>query len=511
VPVSNGWVLPDAVLRQAPSHTPRPHELADLELLLSGAYTPLTGFLGRADLASLARNGRLVGGAPWPVPVTLEVPRALSDNIDTTNPLKRVILLTDTEGAPIAALDTTETWETSEGMAAVAGPVRQVGDGGSGPFRRLRLTPEQVRAELPPGRVLGVIADRPLHRPQLAQMARAARTLAAYLLVLVPVAGPGPDGLAAEALVRCVLAARARMPAGMVVVLPLPTYRDEIRSGILRARVASAYGVTHLLSSGGSIALSSGSPRVLVPRDVGYDSRDGQWRSLDDVPPRHRRKPLRHAEIQDLLDRGAPLPEWHTPPAVSRELANARPPRRQRGLVLFFTGLSGSGKSTIARGVADTLLESGERTVTVLDGDIVRRHISARLSFSASDRDLNVRNIGWVAAEIARHGGLVVCCPIAPYESSRAAVRAYATAAGAGFIMVYVSTPLEECERRDRKGLYAKARAGNLPGMTGVDDPYNPPTNAELVMDTTDLPVGEAASEVLRYLAKNGWIDSRRI
>ncbi|MBN1173895.1 MAG: adenylyl-sulfate kinase [Micromonosporaceae bacterium] len=509
--MSNGWVLPDAVLRQAPSYTPRPHELADLELLLSGAYTPLTGFVGRADLASLARQGRLANGEPWPVPVTLEVPRPLAEDIDTTNPLRRVLLLTDTEGAPIAALDTIELWRTSRDMFGVAGPVRQVGDGGSGPFQRLRLTPAKVRASLPQGRVLGVIADRPLHRPQLAQIARAARTLAAYLVVLVPVGSPNPDGLAPEALVRCVLSARARMPEGTVVVLPLAAYRDEIRNAIIRARVAAAYGVTHLLSLANSTVISSTNLRILVPRDVAYDGRDGQWRSLDDVPPRHRRLPLSTSEVSEFLDRGAPLPEWHTPPAVARELAHARPSRRRRGLVLFFTGLSGSGKSTIARGVSDTLLESGERTVTLLDGDIVRRHISARLGYSVEDKDTNVRNIGWAAAEIAKHGGVVLCCPIAPYEQSRAAARRYASAAGAGFILVHVSTPLTECERRDRKGLYAKARAGKLEGLTGVDERYDMPTDADLTIDTTDLPIGEAAGIVLSHLAKNGWIDARII
>jgi sulfate adenylyltransferase len=204
-----------------------------------------------------------------------------------------------------------------------------------------------------------------------------------------------------------------------------------------------------------------------------------------------------------------PLPEWHTPPAVARELVRVRPPRCHRGLVVFFTGLSGSGKSTIAHGVADALAETGERTITVLDGDVVRRWLSAGLGFSREDRDANVRRIGFVAAEVARHGGLALCCPIAPYAQARASVRALAAAAGAGFALIYVSTPLEICEERDRKGLYAKARAGQLRGMTGVDDPYEAPTDADLVLDTSDMDVDEAVRRVLRYLADEGWLDQR--
>jgi sulfate adenylyltransferase len=506
--MSGGWVLPEEVLRDAPTYTPRPHELADLELLLSDAYAPLSGFLGRADLASLARTGRLADGTSWPVPVSLEVPQSLLDQIDTGNPLRRVLVLTDPEGAPMAAVDVVEVWPTREGMSGVAGRVRRIGDGGHAPFKRLRRTPAEVRALIPPGRVLGIIADRPLHRPQLAQIAHAARTLAGHLLVLIPVAATGPDGLAPEALVRCILAARDRMPPATVVAVSLPSHGDEVRDALLRARVAASYGVTHLLATGKSM-LSGGGLRVLVPRDLAYDGRDGQWRSRDDIPPLHRRLALSEAEIDDLLDRGSALPEWHTPPKVSRELARARPPRRQRGLVVFFTGLSGAGKSTIARGVSDALLETGERTVTLLDGDVVRRHLSAGLTYSAADRDTNIRRIGWVAAEVGRHGGVALCAPIAPYASSREAARRFAAEAGADFVLVYIATPIDECERRDRKGLYAKARAGQLTGMTGVDDPYEPPTDADLVLDTSSMQVGEAVAAVLRYLGAHGWIEPR--
>lgn len=505
----NGWVLPDDVLRGAPSYSPRPFELADLDLLLSGAYAPLTGFLRRADLAAVAARGRLVNGTPWPVPVTLEIPEDVAAGLDPGNPMRRALVLTDHEGAPVAAVEALEVWPVRDGYRGVGGPVRRIGDGGHGSFRRLRQPPAEVKRMLPPGRVLGVFADRPLHRPQLAQLALAARTLAGSVVVLVPVGGPGPDGLPPEALIRSVLAARDRMPPATIVAVPVARHGDEIRDALLRARVATAYGVTHLLSTGDS-PVSGGGLRVLVPRELAYDSRDGQWRSRDDIPPRNRRAALTPVEISDMLERGVPLPEWHTPPAVARELARTLPPRRHRGLVVFFTGLSGAGKSTIARGVADALLESGERTLTLLDGDVVRRELSAGLTFSRADRDLNIRRIGWVAAEVARHGGLAICCPIAPYAAARAGARAMARAAGAGFLLVYVNTPLDVCEQRDRKGLYAKARAGKMSGMTGVDDPYEEPADAELVIDTSQVSTREAVEAVLGHLATNGWIDPRQ-
>ncbi|WP_229404677.1 adenylyl-sulfate kinase [Micromonospora sp. NBRC 110038] len=505
--MSNGWVLPDEVLRDAPAYTPRPGELADLELLLSGAYAPLTGFMTRADLASVSRRGRLADGAPWQVPVALQVPAAVADGLDPADPARRVLVLSDGEGAPVASLEVTDVWSAREGVAGVGGTVRRLGDGGHGPFQRLRRSPEEIRALLPPGRVLGVLADRPLHRPQLAQIAHAARTLGAHLLVMIPV-GEGPiNGLPSESLVRAVFAARDRMPPATLVAVPLARRRDEISDALLQARVAAAYGVTHLLSTGEM--LSGAGLRVLVPRELAYDNRDGQWRWREDIPPRNRRLALSQAEIDDLLDRGFPLPEWHTPPAVAKELVRARPPRRHRGLVVFLTGFSGSGKSTIARGLADVLREGGDRTVTLLDGDVVRRELSAGLTFSKADRDLNVRRIGWVAAEIARHRGVGICCPIAPYAAARTTAREMAHAAGAGFVLVHVATPIEVCEQRDRKGLYARARAGLLTGMTGIDDPYEVPTDADVVVDTTGMSIDEAVQAVMHHLTETGWVEPR--
>ncbi|MDQ0367034.1 adenylyl-sulfate kinase [Catenuloplanes indicus] len=505
---SGGWLLPEDVLRDAPAYTPRAYELADLELLLSGAYAPLTGFLGRADLSSLQRRGRLADDRSWPAPVTLEVPASIAEGLDLTNPVGRAIVLTDPEGAPVAAMEVADAWPTKNGMYGVGGDVRRLGDGTHGPFQRLRRTPEEIKALLPPGRVLGVIADKPLHRPQLAQIAHAAKQLSAHLLVLIPIAEASPDGMPPEALVRAIFAARDRMPPATLVAVSLTRRGQEIADALLRARVAAAYGVTHLLSTGES--LSGGGPRVLVPRELAYDNRDGQWRWREEIPPRNRKLALSQLEINDLLDRGFPLPEWHTPPAVAKELVRARPPRRHRGLVVFLTGLSGSGKSTVARHVADTVRESGERSVTLLDGDVVRRELSAGLTFSKADRDRNVRRIGWVAAEVARHRGLAICCPIAPYADARAEARKMATQAGAGFVLVHVSTPLEVCEQRDRKGLYAKARAGELTGMTGIDDPYETPTDAELTIDTSELSLADSVKLVMDHLTEHGWFEPHR-
>ncbi|MCI0690181.1 MAG: hypothetical protein L0Y54_23525, partial [Sporichthyaceae bacterium] len=224
----NGWALPDEVLRNAPTYAPRPRELADLELLLSGALAPLTGFPTRADLDSISQTGRLADGTPWQVRITLSAPAGLVAALDPANPLKRVLVLTDPEGAPLAAVDAIDIWPLREGWCGVGGQVRRVGDSTHGSFRRLRLATDDIKPMLPPGRVLGVIVDRPLHRPQLAQIAYAARTIAGHVLIIVPVGDAGLDGLGPEALIRTVFAARDRMPPATIVAVPLARRGDDI-------------------------------------------------------------------------------------------------------------------------------------------------------------------------------------------------------------------------------------------------------------------------------------------
>jgi sulfate adenylyltransferase len=212
------------------------------------------------------------------------------------------------------------------------------------------------------------------------------------------------------------------------------------------------------------------------------------------------------AELGGLLDAGEPVPGWLLSPEVAAELQRARPPRARRGLVVFFTGLSGSGKSTLARDLRDALLERGDRSVSLLDGDLVRRLLSAGLTFSQEDRDLNIARIGFVASEVARAGGIAICAPIAPYAAARSAARAMVADVGGGFVLVHVSTPLQVCEARDRKGLYAKARAGIIGSFTGISDPYEEPEDADLSVDTSAVSRQEAVDLVMARLIRGGWL-----
>ncbi|THV41090.1 adenylyl-sulfate kinase [Glycomyces buryatensis] len=504
------WVLPDEVLSEAPSHTPLPHELADLELLLYGAYSPLRGFMSEAEARSVTLTGVLPNGTAWPVPVTLDVPIEVARKLDNPDPKRRVLRITDPEGAPVAAVECHSLDALGPDMVRVGGPVRRIADAAHGVFIGLRATPEQAKQTYSKPRVLALVADRPLHRPQLAQLVRAAHNLAAHVLVMIPTGDEINGGkvlkLPTAALVRSVLAAKDRLPTATVLTVPLSRRGDRLRDGLLTAKVAAAYGATHIMAGPEGLGGGDGI-RSMVPRDLAYDTRDGQWRPIEDIEPPFRRTSLSEAEIADMLDRGFGLPEWHTPPSVAAELRKARPPRRNRGLVLFFTGLSGSGKSTISRGVYEALLEDGTRTVSLFDGDVVRRVLSSGLGFSRADRSTNVRRIGYVAAEVARHGGIGVAAPIAPYDADRVETRRMAEATGADFVLVHVSTPLEVCESRDRKGLYAKARAGQIPEFTGISDPYEEPRDAELTIDTSDMTAGEAIEQVVEFLSEGGWLE----
>jgi sulfate adenylyltransferase len=490
-------------------------------------FAPLRGFMGAADVAVVAEYGTLADGTPWPLTVTLEVPSdAVPADADH-------VVLSDQEGLPLAVLAVAERRPVpGPGDAAdrsalpthvrLAGPVTPLREPAGGPFRQLRRRPEAVRAELPEGHVLAYATRRPLNKRHIGQLRHYAGQLNARLLLLPLVAGPADVVARPEALVRAVLAARQHLPAGTLVV-PVPLARRPAGPAAdLRAQaiVAAAYGATHLLADAADLPQAAGAPAgnkngplalpgvpipVIGAGEWAYDPRPEVWRPLALIEPGAEQGELTDAELGRLLDSGAEIPLWFAPETVARELRRARPPRAERGLVIFFTGLSGSGKSTIARGLAEALTERGDRTVSLLDGDHVRQLLSAGLTFSRADRDLNIARIGFVAAEVARHGGIAICAPIAPYAQARAAARQLATEVG-DFLLFYVSTPVEVCEARDRKGLYAKARAGLIQGFTGISDPYEEPRDADLVLDTSAMTRDEAVQAVLRLLVSGGWL-----
>jgi sulfate adenylyltransferase len=492
-----------------PSWTLDEGQLGDLELLLSGALPPLHGFMPAAEVDSVTADGRLMDGAPWPVPVTFEVP-ASAIKPDATR-----LLLQDPEGTPLAVLDITDRTPAAPDLIRLAGPVTGYRPAEHGPFRQLRRRPAEVRAQLAGGPVLAYVTNAPLHCHQIGQLRHAAGQLKARLLLLPMVAGPAEIVVRPDALVRTVQAAARHLPSGtQVIPVPLrPYHAGDSGELALRAIVAAAYGATHLLADKpvAPAAPGVGGTRpgpvipVLSPGDWAYDPLAEVWRPLSLIEAGTERTDLASGELEDMLDRGLEIPAWFTPPAVAQELRRARPPRSKRGLVIFLTGLSGSGKSTLARALRDALSERGERTVSLLDGDLVRSLLSAGLTFSREDRDLNIARIGFVATEIARHGGIAICAPIAPYAQARQDVRRAVQEVG-DFLLIHVATPAEVCEARDRKGLYAKARAGLIDHFTGVSDPYEEPDDADLVLDTSVLTRQEALDAVLRLLTDGGWL-----
>jgi sulfate adenylyltransferase len=511
-----------AELSDWPSCTLGETQLGDLELLTSGAFAPLRGFMDTAEVAAVAERGTLADGTPWPVPVTLDVP-ASAVPADASR-----LVLQDPEGSPLAVLTITERLPLPGGdseLLRLAGPVTPLREPEHGPFRQLRRRPEDVRAELAGepsgGNVLAYATRHPLNNRHIGQLRHYAGQLNARLLILPLVSGPAEIVTRPEALVRAVLAARQHLPAGTLVV-PVPLAPRQAGPGPdadlpAQGIVAAAYGATHLLADSpglagappggrnGPLALPGVPIPVISAGDWAYDPRSEVWRPLALIEPGAEQDELTTAELGALLDTGAEVPTWFAPPSVARELRRARPPRAERGLAIFFTGLSGSGKSTIARGLAEALTERGDRTVSLLDGDHVRHLLSAGLTFSRADRDLNIARIGYVAAEVARHGGIAICAPIAPYAQARATARRMVTEVG-DFLLIYVSTPVDVCAARDRKGLYAKAWAGLIAGFTGVSDPYEEPRDADLVLDTSTMTRQEAVDAVLKLLITGGWL-----
>lgn len=538
--------LPEVILND--------RQMCDLELLGIGAFSPLRGFLTRADYESVLDRMRLQDGLLWPVPICLDVNRMQAESLEAGQSLA----LRDQEGFLLAVMHVEDIWPIDKerechhvfGTLDKDHPGVQYIMGASGDyyvggqleilslpihfdFRQLRRTPNEVRElyrKLGWHRVVAYQTRNPIHRAQFEMTLRAMRRAKANLLILPIVGMTRPGDFDHYTRVRCYRAvARYYPPESFVLnLLPMATRMAGPREALLHAIICRNFGCTHLVvgrdhASPGTD--SNGSPfygkydarraveehsEELGISSVGFEEMvylpfEDEFRTTDEVPEGTQTVSLSGTEIRKRVREGRRIPDWATFPEVVEELTRTYPPPRKQGFTVFLTGLSGAGKSTIAKVLYSKFLEMGDRPVTLLDGDIVRRNLSSELGFSKEHRDINVRRIGFVASEITKNRGIAICAPIAPYASTRAEVRFTIEAYG-GFVEVHVATPIDVCEKRDRKGMYAKARAGLIKGFTGVDDPYEEPENPEVRIDTTELTPEEAAQEILLYLGQKGYI-----
>ncbi len=541
-----------------PSWDLTPRQLCDLELILNGGFSPLTGFMGRADFDAVCQDMRLSSGELWPIPITLDVTEEVAEKLSAGDR----VALRDPEGVMLAVLTVEEMWpidreakanavygttdRTHAGVAhlyertnnvAVGGTVAGVQMPQHYDFVRLRNTPREVRArfeKLGWRKVVAFQTRNPMHRAHFELTLRAARQLEANLLIHPVVGMTKPGDVDHYTRVRCYQRVLRRYPhnTAMLSLLPLAMRMGGPREAVLHAIIRKNYGCSHFIvgrDHAGPGKDASGKPFYgpyeaqdllrehqeelgieMVPfQMVAYVEDLDAYRPLDKVEEGARVLTLSGTELRDRLADGREIPEWFTFPEVATELRRTHPPRQRQGFTVFFTGLSGSGKSTVANVLMVKLLEMGGRPVTLLDGDIVRKNLSSELGFSKEHRDLNILRIGFVASEITKNGGIALCAPIAPYDSVRKEVRA-TVEPGGGFELVHISTPLEVCETRDRKGLYAKARAGVIKQFTGISDPYQEPADADVVIDTTDVSPDEAAQQIILHLEHEGYIGARR-
>ena len=543
--------------RDLPSWTVNQRQICDLELLLNGGFSPLRGFMTQEQLSSVLDTMRLPTGEIWPIPITLDVSSEFAEGVEVGG----MVALRDLEGVMLAVLHVEDKFDndrTREALAVygteneehpgVRYLMEKTGDvllggrleGLQAPnwydYRSLRHSPARLREEFERLGWRNAVAFQtrnPMHRAHFELTLRAAKDLQANLLVH-PVVGQTKAGdLDHYTRVRCYRRIMEHYPrnTAKLSLLPLAMRMAGPREAVWHAIIRKNYGCTHFIvgrdhagpgsdSAGNAFygpyeaqeLLSEHEEELgiaMVPfRMMVYVEDHDAYEPIDAVEEGVRTLSISGTELRERLAKGREIPEWFTFPEVAEELRRSHPPRSEQGFTVFFTGLSGAGKSTVANVLLVKLLEMGGRPVTLLDGDVVRTHLSSELGFSKEHRDINIRRIGYVASEITKNGGIAICAPIAPYERVRGEVREMISSLG-GFVLVHVETPLEVCEQRDRKGLYAKARAGVIQSFTGISDPYEEPKIAELRLDTSNLSPEQSAQEVILYLEKEGFIGSR--
>ena len=547
-----------AVLKQKakslPSWTLNDRQVCDLEMILNGGFSPLTGFLSEGDYITVLDNMRLQDGTLWPMPITLDVTKEFSLNIDVS----QEIALKDKEGFIIAVMTVESIWlpdkikeaekvllTTDENHPAVnyllnesnpvyvGGPVTGLMLPTQYDYKDLRHTPHHVRELFEKNSWDNVVAFQtrnPMHRAHVELTKRAAEEHDAKILIHPVVGLTKPGDVDHYTRVRCYKYVLKKYPesSAMLSLLPLAMRMAGPREALWHAILRKNYGCNMFIV--GRDHASPGAGKDGQPFYGPYDAQDllkeheeelgikmVPFQLMVYVPAREKYVPkdeltendefkmISGTDLRSRLRNDEDIPEWFSYPEVVAELRRFRPALDKRGFTVFFTGLSGSGKSTLANGLMVKLMEDGRRPVTLLDGDIVRTHLSSELGFSQEHRKLNVRRIGFVASEITKNGGIALCAPIAPYKSDRRFNRELIYPLG-GYIEVYVDTSLEICEERDVKGLYALAREGKLKQFTGIDDPYEIPENPEIEITSAGVVPEILVDEILARIKEMGYL-----
>ena len=537
-----------------PDWTLSDRQICDLELILNGGFEPLNGFLGKRDFESVINDLRLENGALWPIPITLDVSIEFAELLSNGDS----ITLKDKEGFSLAIMEISDIWEPDRAKEAtlvfgtnddkhpgvnhllnesnpiyIGGNLKCIDLPHHYDYKNLRHSPKALKKkfqEMGWNKIVAFQTRNPLHRAHVEMTLKAIKELDANLLIHPVVGMTKPGDVDHYTRVRCYNHVLDRYPdnSAILSLLPLAMRMGGPREALLHAIIRKNYGCTHLIV--GRDHAGPGNDKNGKPFYGPYDAQNiiekykdeigiqmvpfkflvylpdqDSYKPIDEVPDGVNYKTISGSELRKHLDEGTNVPEWFTYKEVAKELQRSNPPKEKRGFTIFFTGLSGSGKSTLANGLMVKLLENGNRPVTLLDGDIVRTHLSSELGFSKEHRSLNVRRIGFVASEITKNKGIAICAPIAPYKKDRRSNRDLISKLG-GYIEVHVSTSIEKCEERDAKGLYKLAREGVIKEFTGISDPYEAPENAEIVIDSSGIKPEKLVDKIYNQIHELGYI-----
>ena len=539
-----------------PAVTLTQRQQCDLELLVTGALSPLTGFMNQRDYESVIENTSLADGTAWPIPYYLDITAEQAESINIGD----VIALRDIEGFMPAVMTVESKWKPDKNKEAeniygtldnehpgvdylmntigdvyVGGKVDAVQLPYHYDFESIRFTPAELRKHFDKLGWRSIVAfhtSKPMHAVHYEMTMRASKQANAHILIHPVVGMAKPGDLHYYSRVHCYEAILKQYPKSLVslALIPMAMRMAGPREALMNAIIRQNYGCTHYIvgtehagppnvrDSGKRFYATGASQRyvdqykddidieIINIEELCYDEDNERFITrTDNKQALCSSESFSNTRILKSLLKQEEVPKWVTYPDVLSALRRSYPPRSQQGLTLFFTGFSGSGKSTLARIIYAKFIEEGKRPVTLLDGDVVRLNLSSELGFSKKDRNTNVRRIGYVASEITKNRGVAICAPIAPYREIRREVRSKIEEYGS-FVEIHVSTSIEECESRDRKGLYAKARKGIIPEFTGISDPYDIPESPEIRIDTKDVSPVQAAQDIYLYLIREGYI-----